>query len=198
MADECGLSRHWTARFQEETLRCGSMYLQVKRASRRLSEPLEGWASICFQSSPPHTHTPTHLTSSHHYRHHRLHLIKDFPPWLTPRLPALLKTRGGAVKQTWPVFAEDFVSRRQTGGMEPQTKEGDAKPDWEGCRDATKGKSCKALQFICIIYHNEPRLTGMCGEKCLVGTSSGLSSRHSSSEEDLQVKCLASIALFII
>lgn len=167
-------------------------FSKVERASQRLSEHLFS------ELPPPHTHTPTHLTSSHHYRHHRLHLIKDFPPWLTPRLPALLKTRGGAVKQTRPVFAEDFVSRRQTGGMEPQTTEGDAKPDWEGCRDATKGKSCKALQFICIIYHNEPRLTGMCGEKCLVGTSSGLSSRHSSSEEDLQVKCLASIALFII
>lgn len=65
----------------------------------RWKELLEGWASICFQRLP---HTHTHLTSSHHYRHHRLHLIKDFPPWLTPRQPALLKKerRGGKTNMT--------------------------------------------------------------------------------------------------
>lgn len=111
------------------------------------------------------------LTCSHHYDHHRSHLIKALPPWLTPRLPAHEREERG--EQTWTV---QRIAERGGGVIELRTKRERCKPDWEGCWDATKN-SCKALQLVCIIYHTEPWLTGMCDEKCLVESSSGLSTR---------------------
>lgn len=127
--------------------------------------PCRGWLEHLFSgwwASP--------LTCSHRYRHHRSRLIKALPPWLTLRLSAHEgEERAGT-------NANCVCSGLQKGGgVELWTKSERCKPDWEGCRDATKKNSCKALQLVCIIYHNEPRLTGMCDEKYLVETSSGLS-----------------------
>lgn len=116
-------------------------------------------ASICSKGDERPPHAP--LTCSHHHRHHRLPLIETLPLWLTLRLPAYEGEEG------W----ENNLELRRT---EFWTRMEQCKPDWEGCRDATKEESCKVLQLVCIMYHTKPRHAAMCDEKCLVETSSGL------------------------
>ena len=167
------------------------MYLHGKWASQRL----ERASVLSATSTPPHPpHPPIHtfFTHSHHYRHHRLHLIKDFPPWLTPRLPALLKKEEGWLNKCWPVVAEKLLSLRG-GGVQKR----ELQTRLERVPGCNKGENLQSVTVSMHYLSDEPRLTGMCTEKCLVETRSGLSTCQSSSEEDLQLKYLDFIYIYL-
>lgn len=133
----------------------------------RWKELLEGWASLSkverasvfrapLQSAPTHTH----LTSSHHYRHHRLHLIKDFPPWLTPRLPVLLKKRGGAVKQTWPMFVRISFLGNRLGEWSPRRKRETQNLTGKGAGMQQRGKVAKPYSLYALFITMSPGWQG--------------------------------------